>query len=271
MYGKSTRLRIGKETVWGQAPSSGWVALATSDGKASLSPRVNASRYEAGAVAGPAYAAANFQAPATAANLTALAEAGLWRDENGQMASFTLVAADAGGARDVRGAMARRMKVRSGIARPALEFAFEFAGKVSEPAASFDPAAAAKPFTFAGASVSIDSGEVAAKEFSIGVNNNIFIGPSDDDFDASFFTAGRQELTGYVILGDDRRDLVDGDAHSFAITLPGAAGDAAISAGAVFFTWCREIRSITAGALAVLYFEGASGGIASGLTIELTS
>jgi len=270
MYGKETRLRFAKETVWGQAPATGWVGVSPLAAAVSLSGRADTQRYVNAAAPGAVYAVATFEAAAAEGDIVALSDAALKRDGDGQIASYTIQAADAGGAREVRGAVVRRFKMKSGIARPALEFLFEFVGKATAPAAAFDASGGGTHFTFPGAEVRIDTTAVAAKEFSINLNNNIFIGPTDDDNDPAFFSAGRQELTGYIIAGDDRRDLVDGDDHPFEITLPGDAGDAVIAAGAVFFTWCREIRSAAAGALQVLYFEGAAGGVTSGLSVALS-
>ena len=269
MYGKGTRLRIAQEEAWGEVPSSGWIEAAPSDSGLSLSSRAATSKRIRGRAAGVVYAVANVTLPPTEDNLTGLAEAGLLRDAYGEMKSYTLQAADGAGAAEVRGAVARRLRVRAGIARPALEFAFEFVGKASGECAAFDAGGGGKPFTFAGASLEVDLAEAAVREFSIAVNNNLFIGPSDGDDDPLFLSAGRQEVTGYVIVADDRRDLVDGDVHALSVSLPGLSGGAVITAGEVLFTWAREIRTLVAGALQVLYFEGASGAIDGSVTVGL--
>ena len=269
MYGKETRLRIGREASWGVPPAEGWNGIAPSGGKAGLSSRVNTRRFDVGVAPGVAYAVADFEAAATQANLTALAEAALERDADGGMPSYTVQVCDAAGAREVRGALARRLRIKSGIARAELTIWLEFIGKVFGAASPFAASACGKPFTFHSAEIQINSAAAPCKEFSISVNNNIFIGPSDDDNDASFLTAGRQEMTGYVILADDRRDLVDGDVHSLEVTFGGSPHGARILAPEVFFTWVREIRSAAEGALQVLYFETASGGVSSGLSISL--
>jgi len=150
--------------------------------------------------------------------------------------------------------------------------AFEFVGKTCAACEAFEPATPGqgeRPFSFSGAQVKVDGQTIPGKEFSVSVNNNIFIGPSDGDNDPAFVSAGRQGVTGYIIVAGDRRDLVDGDIHALAVTMPSCAANARISVPALFFTWCREIRTLSSGALQVLYYEGASPAPAGGVTIAL--
>ena len=259
MYGKDTGLRLGRETTWGQAPSSGWIDAAPSESGLSLSSRVATSKRVRGSAAGVVYAVASVTVPPTEGNLAGLSEAGLLRDAYGQMKSYTLQCADGSGAREVRGAIARRFRMRSGIARPRLEFTFELVGKAWDECAAFDAGGGGQPFAFPGADLEVDLAPAGVKEFSVAVNNNVFIGPPGGDDEATFLSAGRQEVTGYVIVGEDRRDLVDGGVHTFSVSLRGPSGRAVITVGEAFFTSCREIRTLTAGALQAVYFEGASG------------
>jgi hypothetical protein len=219
----------------------------------------------AGAAQGAVYAVGSFDTQPTPANLAALSDAAIARSADGDAASYTAQVADATGAKEVRGAVVRRLKARSGVARPTLMFSLELVGKVAASCADFYASSGAGHFTFHGASAVVGAAPVALKEFSLNVNNNVFVGPSDDENDASFISAGRQEMTGYLILAEDRRDLIDGDAHSFEISMPGVGGSLTITADSVFFTWCREIRTVSAGALQVLYYESAASGLTAGL------
>jgi len=269
MYGKDTRFRFAQEASWGMVPSGGWVGAAAAGSKVSLSERLPALRRVTGTAGGIAHAIASFEVAPAAANLAALSAAALSRDEYGQMQSYTVEAADSSGAWRVPGAVVRRFKARSGIARPRLEFLFEAVGKDWASAAAFDPSGGGKPFVFAGSTAKVGNVPVDAAEFSVNVNNNVFMGPAADDESTGFVTAGRQEVTGYVIVREDRRDFIDGDEHSIEIALAAAPSKAVITVAAAFFTWCREIRSASAGALQVLYFESASGAITGGVSIAL--
>lgn len=268
MYGKATRARFAKETAWGVVPGSPWFEAPCGNASLSAAPRRDVLRYAAGAAQGAVYAVGSFDAQPTPGNVEALAEAALARTADGDVASYTAQAADAAGARELRGAVVRRLRIRCGVARPTLLFALELIAKASAPCVSFEASPGAGHFTFHGSTATVGETDIALKEFSLNVNNNIFVGPSDGGDGAAFFSAGRQEMTGYLILAEDRRDLIDGDAHAFGITLPGAGEAASITAEAVLFTWCREIRTVSAGALQVLYFESAAGGIGAGLSIE---
>ncbi len=269
MYGKDTRARLGRETVWCQPPESPWVAAAVLDGSAATA-RTDLSEFASGSAIGAAYATARLDTLPDALNIAALSEAALSRDEFGEMASYTVGIADSDGACEIRGALVRRFKVKCGVARPALELALEFVGRTQTATPAFDRGPAGRPFSFSGSSMKVGTEVVPGKEFSISVNNNVFTGPAQDDFGAGFITAGRQALTGYIIVASDVRHLVDEDEHSLEITLPGGEVAAVIRAEAVFFTWCREIRSLAAGGLGVLYFEGASASLDAGLTIGLS-
>jgi len=270
VYGKDTVVRFAQEANWAQLPSSGWQQVGCLHAKVSLSGRADSYETSQAAEAGPEYAVARLEAAPDAANLEALAAAALSRDSDGELGSYTLEVSDAAGARRVLGALARRFRLRAGIARPVLEFSFEWVGRNCESAAAFASAGGARGFAFQGSSCLVDAAPVDLKEFSLSVNNNIFPGPSAEDAGVSFLTAGRQAVNGYLCLAGDRRDLVDSEAHALSVTLPGEGGDAVVSAAQVAFTWCREIRSVSEGALQVLYFEGAGGAITGGVDVTFS-
>lgn len=267
MYGKNTRWRFAREEEWGVVPEAGWTPAECRDARVSFSQRLATARPAApvtrGGPADPAspvvgisYAVARVEAAPVAANVEALAAMALERGPEGELASHTLQAADEGGGWQVAGALVRRFKARAGIARQGLEFVYECVGRRWSAAAAFAPAGGERPFSFAGAGVSLGGCVLAVKEFSLSVNNNVFLGPADDEGGAAFMAAGRSDVTGYLVIAGDRRDLVDGRGRALSIVMPAGGEAVAIEADGLVVTWCREIRSAAAGALQVLYFEG---------------
>lgn len=272
MYGKRTRVRFAEEAAWGQTPEGGWVEAQAIGAKVDVSPRVTAARTAIGGVPGTAYGSVSLDVAPTAANVSGLAAAALLRDADGQMNTYSLEGGDDSGAWLVAGAAVRRLVARTGLARAALELSVEMVGK---PAVGVSPfpsqGAAGRPFTFGGASCHVSGETVPLKELLLSVNNNIFLGGVSDDGEPAFITAGRQEVTGYIVTSEDRRDLIDDGEHSIVIALPGDGGSALLTATSVIFTWVRESRTLSHGAMQVLYFEGATGSITGGVSLALTA
>lgn len=204
----------------------------------------------------------------TPANLVGLARLALGRDRDGEIAAFSLEVDRGRGGMVFPRTVVRRFKARAGLARGCLEFAFEMVRLARRDAAPALEAPSAGTFAFAGSRAFVDGAAVAVKEFSYSVNNNLFVMEGSERGEPPLVTAGGQELVGYLCIDAARGDLLDSHEHSVRIELASDEALAVLSAD-VLFTWRRRIESSLAGALEVLYFEGASGGIESGLSVTL--
>ena len=204
----------------------------------------------------------------TPANLVGLARLALRRDREGEIVPFSLEVDRGKKGMVFPRTVVRRLKARAGLARGCLEFAFEFVSLSRRDTAPALEAPTAGAFAFAGSRAFVDGLPVEVKEFSYSLNNNLFVGDGGRPDDPPLLTAGRQALVGYLCIDAERGDLPDSHEHNVRIEL--ASGEAlAVLSADVMFVWHRRIETSLAGALEVIYFEGASGGIESGLTVTL--
>lgn len=204
----------------------------------------------------------------TPANLVGLARLALRRDREGEIIPFSLEVDRGGKGMVFPRTVVRRLKARAGLARGCLEFAFEFVSLSRRDAAPALEAPSAKTFAFAGSRAFVDGLPVDVKEFSYSLNNNLFVSEGSQRGEPPLLSAGRQALVGYLCIDASRGDLLDSHEHSVRIEL--ASGEAlAVLSADVIFVWQRRIETSLAGPLDVIYFEGASGGIESGLTVTL--
>jgi len=271
MYGKKTRMRFAEELFWGETPSSGWVEAALVESKATTSPRVATLKSLLGHRPGMVSAIGHIEVVPTVANALALGDAALMRDDDGGIGTYSVEITDDSGAWRVAGAMVRRFYARAGVARTALEFEFDIAAMSAKRAGGFTPeGAAGQPFRFPGSTCSVAGETAPLKEFMLKVDNNLFSGPSRDDGEAGFLTAGWRSISGYIVLGEDRRDLMDSAPRALTVTFPGDGANLVISVPAAFCREAREVRGAISGASQQLFFDGAetasSGGVS--LTVE---
>jgi hypothetical protein len=217
------------------------------------------------------YETLSFETTPTAGNIKALSAVALTRDRRGEAGDCSVEAKVDGLPVGLAGAKVARLRMRAGLARPALDFVFKFTGEgVTSGGALCEPPGDARTFAFEGGRCLVDGCAVAMKEFSLSVNNNLLITPvNDDDDEGLHLTAGRQSLTGYVCVEGAHVELVDGRSHRLEIALPGTPGGLIIAAKEIAFTWTRRIESAVLGELEVIYFEDSSEKIESGLSITL--
>lgn len=168
-------------------------------------------------------------------------------------------------AQALRQAALSRFKVRAGLARRELEFECHFLGRRADCQKQSVGGRCGKSFSFKGCAA-VDAREIEVAEFSITVNNNVFVLPREDG--EEILTPGRQALTGYICARRAPK-LLDGESHSLRFTLPAGGANAVITVTAVAFNWQRKIESIAAGPLDILYFEDSASGLDAGLEISL--
>ena len=271
MTGDHTLFRFAPEASGSGAPTDAWIGASCRVVDARSVARTSSAETIDPGRAGSRYAVLTLDVPATAAGLDGLAAAALLRDADGGIAACTAEIAGAahGGAARLSGAVVRRFRVRAGLARDRLEFELELVGKTLTATEPFEAGPSGAAFSFAGVECEVAGGAVDLKEFSISVNNNIFLGPPDETGGLSFITPGRQEVCGYICIAGDRTDLIDGCSHELVVRLPGECGVAVVSVAEVIFNWHRRIESIAAGGLDVLYFEGAGGAITGGVDVRI--
>lgn len=274
MTGNHTLFRFAPEDSGSGAPRDAWIGTSCRVVDARSVARTSSTEMTDPGGKGSRYAVLSLDVPVTDADLDGLAAAALLRNADGGIAACTAEVAGAvhggtGGAARLSDAAVRRFRVRAGLARDRLEFELELVGKTLTATEPFEAGPSGAAFSFAGVECEVAGGAVDLKEFSISVNNNIFLGPPDESGGTSFITPGRQEVCGYICIAGDRTDLIDGCSHELVVRLPGEHGIAVVSVAEVIFNWHRRIESIAAGGLEVLYFEGAGGALTGGVDVHV--
>jgi len=199
-------------------------------------------------------------------NVAALAALGLDRRAGRRMEIGRVEIDGCAGAAALSAAAVSRMKIRAGLARRALEFEYHFLGRGAACTKGKVDGRGEAWFSFEGCRFSIDGRELEMKEFSLCVNNNIFVTAGENGEKA--LSPGRQAVTGYICASGGA-DLLDGGVHSLRFELPARRARAVIALAEATFNWRRRIETAAAGPLDVLYFEDACGGLTAGLGVAL--